>query len=195
MWPFKRQKKRPYASRAIAYLKPCYPNEDDDDKTLKLTLADSPVIKQFSPELIVTYVIDEGSHFAFVQNRDLAEEALSSAQLHEAGLRNLLALTSNGRLTVHPHGDIFAVIFGGNFEASLLLINELWNDSFRQFVKGQYLAALPNRDVLAFCDRSSSEGRKELLQVIDRLKDSQDHPLTKRLYTRVSDTWVPEESL
>ncbi len=70
------------------------------------------------------------------------------------------------------------------FEASLILLDFLWNESFRQFVHGSYLVAIPTRDVLAFCDSRSEIGRKELLTIIDKLKTTNDHPLLHELLVR-----------
>ena len=74
----------------------------------------------------------------------------------------------------------------------MILLDDLWNASFRQFVQGDYLIALPARDVLAFCDASSDAGRAELAELINRLKGSEDHPLSQKLYIRRENQWMSE---
>jgi len=47
---------------------------------------------------------------------------------------------------------VFAFFMRGDFEASVILLDDLWDGESRQFVTGEYAAAIPARDMLAFCD-------------------------------------------
>jgi uncharacterized protein YtpQ (UPF0354 family) len=180
-------------SKAIAYLKAVVP-EEDPAPTIELPHDDGPVLKELTAELLVAYVVDVGQSFQYVQYRDLHTESISEAQLHEIGIRNLSTLAYAGKMRVSPYGNIFAVLLDGNFEASMILLNDLWDNSFRQFVIGDYLIAIPNRDILAFCDRSSPEGRKELMELVKRIENSTDHPLTRTLFVRRGNEWIPESA-
>ena len=178
-------------SNAIAYLKPVV--ADEDDPLFDLDRDDTPIAKQCESNLLVTYLVDAGESFAYVQQRDLDADSITPDALHENAVNNLLSLTAVHELRVAPHGNIFAVLFDGNFEASLILPNQLWSDSFRQFVSEDYLVAMPARDVLAFCDRSSTAGRAELVELIDRLRDAADHPISNQLFVRRDTEWYAEE--
>jgi uncharacterized protein YtpQ (UPF0354 family) len=167
--------------------------DDDDGPTIELPHDDTPVLKWLNAELLVAYVVDAGRSCEYIQYGDLQTESVSETELHEIGIRNLSALARSGKLRVAPYGSIFAVLLDGNFESSMILLDDLWADSFRQFVTGDYLIAIPNRDILAFCDLSSNDGRYELLQVIKRIEGSEDHPLTRTLYLRRGNEWVPED--
>lgn len=192
MWPFrKKTDATPKTSKAIAYLKAAV-TDDDGKPAIELPHADTPVLKGLNDELLIAYVVDAGDAFEYVQYRDLEDDAVTETQLHDIAIQNLAALTQTGNLRVSPHGNIFAVLLDGNFEASMILLDVLWDDAFRQFVDGEYLIAIPNRDILAFCDRSSVAGRRELMEVIARLEGSQDHPLTRRLYVRMGSQWKRE---
>jgi uncharacterized protein YtpQ (UPF0354 family) len=122
----------------------------------------------------------------------MREEGITEVQLHEIGIANLKNLAASRPLRVQSHQGIFAVFVDGNFEASMLLLDDLWANGFRQFVRGDYLAALPTRDVFAFCDASSPSGRNELIEIIGKLKNSTDHPISHSLYLRVGTQWVPQ---
>ncbi len=176
----------------MAYLKAAV--SDDGPSAIELSHDDTPVLKDLGNSLFVAYVVDTGNAFSYVQYRDMAEESVTAAQLHRTALDNLSKIASSGNLRVAPHGNIFAVLLDGNFESSMILLYQFWDESFRQFVQGDYLAAFPTRDVLAFCDASSDTGRKELLELIVRLKHSQDHPLTQDLYVRRGNGWLPENA-
>lgn len=179
-------------SNAIAYLKPVV--DDDDEPVIELNCDDTPIAKQLDTDLLVTYLVDAGESFAYIQQRDLDADSITVDQLHANAVSNLLSLTALHELRVAPHGNIFAVLFDGNFEASLILPDQLWGVSFRQFVAGDYLIAMPARDVLAFCDRSSATGRTELLELVDRLRDAADHPISNRLFVRRDTEWYAEET-
>ncbi|MEM6448095.1 MAG: DUF1444 family protein [Cyanobacteria bacterium P01_D01_bin.123] len=157
-------------SNAIAYLKKVV-KDDDGSNPLTLSQADSPVIKDHGNNLITTYVVDAGNQFKYIQYCDIEADSITVEQLDDVGLNNLAAIAASGELRVAPHANVFAVLLDGNFEASMILLDDLWNDLFRQFVQGNYLIALPTREVLAFCDASSDIGRTELLELIDRLRD------------------------
>ncbi len=178
-------------SNSIAYLKPVAP--DDDEPVVDLDHDDAPIAKLVGADLLVTYVVDAGDSFAFIQQRDLDADSIPYDELHKNAVRNLLSLTALHELRVVPHGNIYAVLFDGNFEASLILPDQLWSESFRQFVTGDYLVAIPARDILAFCDRSSSAGRAELLEIIARLRDASDPPISNELFVRRDTEWYAEE--
>jgi uncharacterized protein YtpQ (UPF0354 family) len=140
--------------------------------------------------LLVAYLVDEGDSFAYIQHRHLDRDGVTEEELYDIGIDNLLELAAENELRVVQHGNFYAAILDGHFEASLLLVDSLWRDSFRPFVTGDYLVAIPNRDILAFCDRSSPAGRAELLDVIERLKGSGDHPLSRELFVRRDSEWI-----
>ncbi|HXD88581.1 MAG TPA: DUF1444 family protein [Urbifossiella sp.] len=139
----------------------------------------------------MAYVVDTGEQFEIVQERHLDEENCSEDELHAAGLSNL-ACQAEGSLQVatHPCGEMFAVLMGGNFEASLILLEDVWQHRFRQFVSGDYVVAIPARDLLAFCDASSIAGLRELSAVREKARTTgADHPISDRLFRRMGSSW------
>jgi hypothetical protein len=71
----------------------------------------------------------------------------------------------------------------GNFEASVLLLDTVWDISFAKHIKGEFVAAVPARDVLAFGDSSSAETVAELRAIINRLKST--GPITRYLHPSI----------
>ncbi len=138
---------RKFFIRAIAYLKASVP-EQDPAPVVTLTGLDAPVFRSLNNGLLVSYVVDTGDEYQFVQYRHLAQDSATEDELHAAGLGNLLALAAGSlRVAPHPKGQMFAVLMGGNFEASLILLDCLWDDSFRQFAAGQYAIAIPAQHI------------------------------------------------
>lgn len=177
-----------FSGRAIAYLKAALPQVGTPSVTL--SHADSPVVRTLTNGLCICYIVDKGNSFQYVQNRHLAEDNISVEQLHSIGLDNLTKEAGKGKLRVQPYGNIFAVLMGGNFEASLIILDDLWDKHFRQFVKGDYAVAIPNRDILSFCDMASEAGIRELCQLISRSHTTGDHPISDSIYCRYKNKWI-----
>lgn len=179
---------------AIAHLKRALPAEPLPGETVvELSLDDSPVMLDLGNGLLVAYLVDEGATYGYVQHRDLETAGLSEAELHAMGLKNLSALAER-RLEVHPHGAIFAVLMGGTFEASMLLLDDLWEHSLSHYVSGDFLAAIPARDVLAFGDASSAPAVSELNAVVERLLNNGSAELATGLYRRAGGRWLAHDA-
>lgn len=101
-------------------------------------------------------------------------------------------LLSENSVKVRPYGDLFAVLFDGNFEASLILIDALWDEHLAHLAPDGFVAAIPNRDILVFCDAKSETGVERLRSIVSRAKGL-DHPITSTLYLRTPSTrtWQP----
>ena len=172
---------RDFCNRAIAYLMPSLPAAE---ATIEVSELDEPVISDLSNGLLVGYIVDQGDHFQYVQRRHLADANLTEAVLHQKAVDNLATLLRNKGTKIRPYGEAFAVFFGGNFEASLILIDALWDEHLAHLAPNGCIIAIPNRDILAFCDAKSSAGLEELRQIVQRVEGG-DHPITSTLYRRV----------
>lgn len=177
-------------TRAIPYIKATLPL-DSGEPVQTLSWADSPVLNDLQNGLVVAYVVDDGDALRFVQNGELQHHQIDVNTLHAIGVANLAELTSVADVRVlRCAGNVFGVLFDGNFEASLILLDSLWGDAFRQFVVGEYAVAIPARDMLAFGDGSSPEVIAQLRDICNRLEHA-DHQITDQLYLRTQGRWVP----
>ncbi len=173
---------------AILYLKGTIPDDDESD-CITLSPEDEPVFKNYGNGLLAAYLVDEGKFFSYVQYRHLTEAGISKDTLHNIGLDNLVEMV-NENLEIHQTDGVFVVILGGNFEASLLMIDELWDDSLAFMVEQSFVACVPARDILAFCDSGSQEGIEKLKDLVDRAWELDcDHRISKDLYFRENATW------
>jgi hypothetical protein len=171
---------------ALAYLKPQIPSSDPAP-VVSLSADDSPVMREFLPGLLTAYLVDEGDSFAYVQGRDLRLADVSEEELHRQAVANLAALADD-QLTIRENGPLSALFLDGNFEASLLLLDDLWTDRLREYARDP-IVAIPARDILAFSDVESAAGVSELRAVVKRLWPSGDHLLSENLYRRVDGRW------
>ncbi|MEO5934452.1 MAG: DUF1444 family protein [Duganella sp.] len=131
--------------------------------------------------------MDEGEHFSYVQNRHLTATGMSIEELDENAKGNL-ARFAYENAEVRQYGNIFAVLCGGNFEASLLLCDQFWATWYSELAPNGFIAAFPYRDILAFGDANNASVIPELEALCGRAQGG-DHPLSTELYRRVNGTW------
>jgi uncharacterized protein YtpQ (UPF0354 family) len=177
--------------QAIAYLKAEAP-AGDPQSTLELDEDDSPVLKKLETGLLVAYLVDLGESFTYVQGRDLKTAGIDAAQLHAHALANLEE-AADGKVTIRQNGPIWALFFDGNFEASLILLDNLWEDVLGEYHGGTPAIAVPARDVLCFCNASSTAGIAELRDVIRRVWPRGDHLLSDQIFERRGRRWVARD--
>jgi uncharacterized protein YtpQ (UPF0354 family) len=175
-------------NQAIAYLKGS-PQEKTNRLSSKLSLENEPVVQKFLTGLHICYLVDKNGSYEYIQNQHLTEDGIGIDELHQIGLRNLKFLISQRDSKVQPHGNVFAFLMNGDFEASAILLDEFWNGEFRKFVKGKFAAAIPARDVLAFCDSDSAAGIAELHEVISRVWPANEHLVSDRILIRQPSGW------
>lgn len=173
-------------SRAIAYVKAV--ETDALAESIPLSRLDSPVHQLLDNGLGVFYVVDTGDQLQYVQQRHLEASSWDSSVLHRTALQNLAEL-AGAKMRIQPYGNVFAVFLDGNFEASLILVDDIWDNAISHLAPHGFVAALPARDMLAFCDAGSPQGIDELRQIVGRLKDG-DHLLRKELFRRKGGQWL-----
>ena len=178
---------------AIAYIKGRVP-ADDPTPAMTVEGDNAPVLKRLACGLLVAYLVDQGDRFSYIQGRDLRATGINADQLHARAVANLGKL-AEGRVTVRKHSLIWALFCDGNFEASLILLDEMWDHALSSYHAGEPVIALPARDILCFCKSSSTAGVAELRAVIKRCWPLGDHLISDQLFQRRGRAWVPYDDL
>lgn len=148
-----------------------------------------PAVLDMKNGLACSYVYDDGGSWVYVSQADLDELHAPVEGLHEVSLVNLAQLASN-RVRMQTYGSIYPLLLDGKFEASLLLLDDLWDGPLRKQAPNGPVAALPARDVLAFADSGSLNGIDELSQLVGRVYRTGDHTISDQLYRREGGLWV-----
>ena len=155
-----------------------------------VTLADddSPVDRCLAGDLVVMYAFDVGTHYEIVANRDLRRLGVSKDELHDRAVGNLRAL----RLDVRAHQGARTMMLtaGGNYEATLLLLPEIW-DSVAGMVDGELVVSVPARDVLYLTGDASPENLSELRGWTSKMLEQADKPLSRVFLRRNGTQWEP----
>jgi uncharacterized protein YtpQ (UPF0354 family) len=160
----------------------------DTGRSVALGHADSPVFRDLANGLLVLYVVDAGQSFEFVQNRHLTAAGMTPEDLHAAALSNFHEFIAE-RTRIQAHGGVFALFLDGNFEASLLLVDSLWDEALAEYAPNGFVVVVPARDVLAFTDAGSASGVDELRDVVSRVFPCGDHTIASDLYCREAGRW------
>src|SRR6266436_10426762 len=95
-----------FSSRAIAYLKAAVAR-DPAEPSIAFSGVNAPVLRDLQNGLVVSYVVDTGNQFEYVQHRHLAEDKISEDDLHAIGLDNLsrVASAKGIQVSTHPSGQ------------------------------------------------------------------------------------------
>jgi hypothetical protein len=123
------RKKKKFTDDAIAYLKASHP--DDGTPTLELPAEATPVVRRYSDDLCICYLVDRGSSYEYIQQSHIEQDGIDRDELHRIGLSNLRAWVARRQARVQPYQGVFAFLMHGDFEASVILLDDLWDGEFR----------------------------------------------------------------
>lgn len=116
---------------------------------------DSPVARPFAADIVIVYAFNEPSQLVYMSRRQLAQSGMSEDELHALAVANLPKCLPDLNFR-ELDGGLFGVSCGGVFEASLLLLDPLWEQLAPQ-LPGLPLAVVPARDLL-FVTGSKNQG-------------------------------------
>jgi hypothetical protein len=175
---------------AIACLKAGQASDVAEPDGQRLPPDQQPVVTPVAPGLYAVYLVDMGEHFAYVQHHHLTTLNAPPNGLHELGLINLGQIAEK-QLRIVAHGAIHGLLLDGQFEASLMLLDDLWDGALAAHAPNGPVVALPTPDVLAFCDFASAVGLQELRALVQRTWPGASQRLTPSLYHRHAGRWMP----
>ncbi|MGE5490191.1 MAG: hypothetical protein ACM31P_02785 [Actinomycetota bacterium] len=158
---------------------------------------DQPIFVASKGAFGVVYFIDEGEGFTYVTQGHLREAGISVQELHRIGLENLAGLLTGGqrKLKLQPlQQSAFGLILDGHFEASLVLLDQLWEGALKKYLPTAPVVAMPSRDVCSFCDGQSAQGIEILKGVAERVSQGGGHLISPQLFTRREGRWLALES-
>jgi len=158
-----------------------------DENVLQLPVKDQPVVYDYGNGILASFLIDNMENYSYLQNSDIVEIGVD--KIFEFGVYNL-ANKLNTELELQQTEDVYVVSLDGVFEASLILIDQFWDVNLSHLVENTFIACIPSRDVLVFCDVDSVDGIKKLREIVEKVWPDGDHLLSKNLYKRINSKWV-----
>lgn len=149
------------------------PSRDQIVPTIKTTqwIAGMPA-KQLASEplvgdLVVVYAFDDANTITYAEWPDVGPLIPDRSEVRQVSLTNLRARLPN-QLATRGDGRSFILLAGGNYEASLILLDEVWADLART-VAGDIIVCPLARDICLVTGTGVSGGVASLLDARNRL--------------------------
>ncbi|MFP2928448.1 DUF1444 family protein [Pyxidicoccus sp. 3LG] len=140
-------------------------------------------------DLWVLYAFNKPTLFMPVTDVDLQRLKLDKAKLRSLALGNLRKQIP----PIEKKGSSGTWMFilpetGGNFEASLLLLDEVW-DGKGTALDGEPMVAVPARDLLFVTGTHNEAGVQKVKDLAAHAFDKVDHPVSKKVLVRRKGKW------
>jgi uncharacterized protein YtpQ (UPF0354 family) len=139
------------------------------------------VSEDFSPDLIILYAEDSPKNIRYLTTKDLAEAKIEQKDLRALACENLKKILPPIE-RVGTNG-LYALTAGGDYEASLLLIDSIW-DAKKLEVNGDFVVAIPSRGTLVVTGTGNPEAIASLREIAKKEAAEGAYRLTPKLFVR-----------
>ena len=137
------------------------------------------VFEELNEELVIVYAEDTPRNVRYFSAKDLAKAGVERSKLRALAITNLRRVLPK----IEPHhGPVYSMLTAdGNYEASLLLFEELWvRSDFK--VDGDIVVAIPSRDVLLITGSRNAEGVARLREISDQITSEGTYTISDQLF-------------
>ena len=136
--------------------------------------------------LVVLFAEDRPNSVRYLSREDLESVGADLDTLREDALGNLRPRMPE--LSVYGGEGLYLLEAGGNFEASLLLVDTLWTtESFP--VEGELVIAVPSRDAIIVTGTGNVAALQQLRQLALEIHAESPYRLTPEPYVRRDGRW------
>ena len=158
---------------------------------------DSTYMAMFNPEhnvasehlcgdLWIVYAEDLPDRTSSLLKDRLQDAGIADNELHNLATENLHRILPPAQR--HGDGPWYMLTAGGDYTASLLLFDGLWDD-LGDSVEGSVVAVAPSRDVLLYTGSQSKEGLAAIRQQAAEILATGNYLIAETLITRRSGRW------
>ena len=152
--------------------------EESDDLPAHFPLADG---------LTLFYVYDSADTVEFISKRDLDATGVPLERIRKVAVENLHAILPE--IELHGIEGAVMLVAGGNYEASLILYNSLWDDGTLP-IEGTPIVGVPNRDLLIVTGSENAERIEQTRAFVEDSFESGSYPISKDLFIRNDGGWT-----
>jgi uncharacterized protein YtpQ (UPF0354 family) len=117
------------------------------------------VYEDFNSELIIFYAEDSPKNIRYLTVDALEEAKIARRELRALAAENLERLLP--KIERRGGDGVYMVTAGGDYEASLLVLESIWTDGEMR-VRGDFVVAIPTRDLLLVTGSEHQEGIQKL---------------------------------
>jgi uncharacterized protein YtpQ (UPF0354 family) len=122
--------------------------------------------EDFNKELVIVYALDDSKGMRFLQAKELT--GIERGELRTLALENLLRIMPKTQMATN--GRFGMMIAGGDYEASLLLYDNIWTDGTVK-VKGDIVVAIPTRGMLLVTGSQDRNGLQAMREIVAKNAD------------------------
>lgn len=141
--------------------------------------APESVFEDLNPDLIIVYAEDSPKNIRYLTPADLDEAKIERRDLRRLACENLVRLLP--KIEYHGKDGLYMVTAGGDYEASLLLVDSIWT-SGQMRVQGEIVVAIPTRDLLLVTGSKDAQGIARVQQIIKEASSGGSYRLTPKLF-------------
>jgi uncharacterized protein YtpQ (UPF0354 family) len=163
---------------------------DEINQSLKIRGAKKElkhVHEPYNEELAIVYAEDTPKNMRYLTPDNLAELDVTLPELRKLAVANLERILQPPN--VEGGNGVFRIRAGGDYDASLLLLADLW-ELGKIPVKGNYLVAIPARDWLLVTGSRDVKGIQTLKDIVQKITASAPYRLTSKLFIYRDGTFV-----
>jgi uncharacterized protein YtpQ (UPF0354 family) len=164
---------------------------DEIGRATQARSSNKPVEQVFEPLnelLVVVYAEDTPRNIRYFSAENLEKAGVKRDSLRALAVKNLRRVLPE--IEIHSGPLISMVTAGGNYEASLLLFEDFWKGD-RLKVDGDYVVAVPTRDLLLVTGSKNAEGVAQLREMAKSIVEESTYTLTDQLFVYRNGRFVP----
>lgn len=135
-----------------------------------------PLYEPLSGNLVIAYVEDSETRSRYLGSQ---EDVGDRSDLRARAVFNLKRILPKINMRLEDD-DVAVITAGGNYEPSLLLVDEIWS-SGQINVDGDIVVAVPARDSLLITGSNNHKGLEKLQALAEKLAEGP-YPLSKQLF-------------
>lgn len=134
--------------------------------------------ENYNEDLSICYAIDTKYSVSYLAEKDFDSLGIARDSLRTVAIRNL-----RSRLDIKREGadGVYLLVADGNYESSLILLPELWKKE-ELLVDGDFVVAVPCRDVLLITGSRNKDGIKKLNELASKYYEENSYFISKKLF-------------
>ena len=137
------------------------------------------VYEDLNSYLVILYAEDSQKNIRYFSPEDLEKAQIAKCELRALACENLKRILP--KIERHGTNGFFMLAAGGDYEASLLLFDFIW-DGMQKEVHGDIVVAIPTRDVLLVTGSQDAQGVEKMKQIVQKATTEGSYRLTTRLF-------------
>jgi uncharacterized protein YtpQ (UPF0354 family) len=142
--------------------------------------------EMYNDELVVLYAADLPNNVRGIKESDLTSLGITKESLREIAINNLAKLLAN--IQVKGGNGLFMVIVNGNYESSIILLDDVIHQKNFQ-VNGDLVVAIPNRDILLITGSDDTQNVARVAAITNKMFTENNYPISPYLFKRMDGKW------